>query len=93
MIFSQIIAAPVTSVAFQIHGNANFRLSSEDSKITGVLSASGVISVILAIYVFYIVLSGYIFLLQTYLGMTLLLVGLLVYTDLKWKFSWKKSLF
>ncbi len=90
VLLSQIGAAVATAIAFQIHGNVNFSLSSEDSKIAIALSLAGVLGAVTAILLFYTIISINTVLLQTFVGVAILLVGLLVVIELKLTFSWRK---
>ncbi len=89
VLFSSIGAAVATVIAFQIHGNINFSLS-DDSKMAAVLALSGMVGAVAAILLFYTLVSITPLLIQAYVGLTVLLLGLLVMIEFKLVFSWRK---
>jgi len=90
VLFSHIIASAVTAVAYQLHGNVHFSLSSEDSKIAAALSITGVVGAALAVFIFLLFFCVNPAYLQIYIGITVLLVGILVLANIRWNFSWPR---
>lgn len=90
ILFSQIGAAVATAISFQIHGNVDFSLSSQDSRMATALSLSGVFGAVTAILLFYTIVSITPVLIQTYVGLAVTLVGLLVVVEYKLVFSWRR---
>jgi uncharacterized membrane protein YfcA len=90
ILFSQIGAAVATAISFQIHGNVDFSPSSQDSRMATALSISGVFGAVAAILLFYTIVSITPVLIQTYVGLAVILVGLLVVIEYKLAFSWRR---
>lgn len=89
ILFSSIGASIATAIAFQVHGNVNFSFS-DDSKMVIALSISGMIGAVTAILLFYTLVSITPILIQAYVGLTVLLLGILVIVEFKIAFSWRK---
>ncbi len=90
VLFSQIIAAGLTAITYHFFGNVQFSLSSEDTKIAGVMSITGIIGATIAIILFYTILGINPILFQFYISIAILLVGFFVLAKLQWQFSWAR---
>jgi uncharacterized membrane protein YfcA len=78
VLFAQIVAAAITALFYYLHGNVEFTRTSDDSKIAITLSLAGILGASIAITLFYTLFYINPQLLQIYIALALLLVGLLV---------------
>lgn len=90
VLFSQIIAAGLAAITYHLFGNAQFTLSSEDTKLAGVMSITGIIGAAIAIILFYTILGINPILFQFYISIAILIVGFFVLAKLQWRFSWAR---
>jgi uncharacterized membrane protein YfcA len=87
---SQVLDALATTVAFNYHGNIHLTTSSEDTKIVLVLSLTGILGVGIALAAYLFIFTFNPLLLQAYVGIVVILVGLIALLGLRWTFTWTK---
>lgn len=90
VLFSQIIAAGLTAITYHLHGNIQFTRSSEDTKIAGVMSLTGVLGACIAIIIFYTLLGINMILFQFYISVAIIFVGFFVLAKFQWRLSWAR---
>lgn len=87
VLLAQIIAAILTALFYHFHGNVNFTMTSDDTKIALNLSLAGIIGAIIAVTIFlsfFILNPGF---LQIYIGIALILIGIMVLTEIHWRIT------
>ena len=87
VLFAQIIAAAITSFSYYLLGNVEFTRTSEDTQIAILLSIAGILGASIAITLFYSLFFFQPYLLQIYIAIALLLVGVLVLIKFHWRFT------
>ena len=87
---SQIIDALATTVAFHYHGNITLTTHSEDTKIITTLSITGILGVTIALAAYLYLFTFYPLLLQAYVGISVILVGIIAFIGYRWTFTWSK---
>ena len=87
VLLAQIVAAAITALFYYIHGNIEFTRTSEDSQIAIILSLAGIFGATIAITLFFTIFSINPVLLQIYIAIALLLVGILVLIQFRWQLT------
>ncbi|MFX1519793.1 MAG: sulfite exporter TauE/SafE family protein [Promethearchaeota archaeon] len=87
VLLSEFITGISAGLAHNKLGNCEFKKNSEDTKVTTVLASCSVVGTIIAV-VLALTLSK--FLVSMYIGILVLLMGILIVSKSVWTFSWKK---
>jgi uncharacterized protein len=87
MVLSQVIGGLFATVHHHKYKNATFSLGSQDLKIAGVIFGLGLFAVVIGAFVGSIISA---FALKLYIAILCVIMGFLVITKRKFKFSWKK---
>ena len=88
VLLAQIGAAAVTALFYSLHGNIVFTRTSEDSQMAVLLSLAGILGATISITLFYTLFFLNPTLLQIYIAIALILVGLLVLFHFQWRLTW-----
>jgi uncharacterized membrane protein YfcA len=87
VLLAQIIAAIITALSYHLHGNVNFTATSDDTKIAFILSIAGILGAILAVTIFLNFFIAHPDLLQIYIGIAFILIGIMVLTKITWRIT------
>ena len=87
VLLSEFITGISAGLAHNKLGNCEFKKDSEDTKVTIVLASCSVVGTIIAV-ILALTLSK--FVVSIYIGILVLLMGILILSKTAWTFSWKK---